>query len=80
MLICYSQMGYEAYRKVQEDIIDFEQEVITDENKWNKVINDNTLDDIMYKERLYIMRNAIVEAEKKIKSSASRLTIRNVTA
>ena len=67
MLICYSQMGYEAYRKVQEDIIDFEQEVITDGNKWNNIINDDTLDDVMYKERLHIMRNAIVEAEKKVK-------------
>ena len=36
MLICYSQMGYDAYRKLQDNVIDWETGEIIDEANFEK--------------------------------------------
>lgn len=67
MLIAFSQKGYEAYRKIQKDCYDFETGEILDKEKWNKYIDDDEFDDILYKERMNEIRKKIIEAEEKVK-------------
>lgn len=67
MLICYSQMGYESYRKLQEDFIDFENEEITDKTSWDKCIDDDFYEDYMYCKKWSQVKKNIESAEKDIK-------------
>lgn len=67
MLLCYSQMGYEAYRKLQSEFIDFEQERIVDKAVWNEKLNDKTYDEIMYQNKWMNIKRNIQAAEKKVK-------------
>lgn len=67
MLICYSQMGYEAYHKLQSEFIDFEGETITDKNEWNQQMNDKVYEDILYQNKWLKIKDNIKEAEKHVK-------------
>ena len=67
MLICYSQMGYEAYKKFQEEFIDLETGEILDMEKWNSGMNDDQYADKLYNEKLYRMKANIARAEKNVK-------------
>lgn len=67
MLICYSQMGYEAYRKVKENFIDFETGEILDESKWDEEMNDATYEEFLYQNKILKIKKGIAEGEKKIK-------------
>ncbi len=67
MLICYSNMGYEAYRKMLETGIDFETGEIVDEDKYNEFLSDRSYDELMYQNRLHSMRKNISDAKDKIK-------------
>ena len=48
MLICYSQMGYEAYRQLQEDLIDPDSEKIRDLELWKETITEAKYDEVLY--------------------------------
>jgi CRISPR-associated endonuclease Csn1 len=67
MLICYSQMGYESYRKLQSDFIDFETGEILDIEKWKHNMDDETYADILYQNKWLQIKNNINDAEKKVK-------------
>jgi len=67
MLICYSQMGYEAYHKLQSQFIDFEEERIIDKNAWQQQMNDRVYEDTLYQNKWQQIKSNIVEAEKHVK-------------
>lgn len=67
MLMCYSQMGFEAYHSIQIECVDFETGEILDPDKWNTYINDKTYDELLYLNKWMQMRANIRRAEKKIK-------------
>jgi CRISPR-associated endonuclease Csn1 len=67
MLICYSQMGYESYRKIQESFIDFENEEISDMELWDRYIDDETYEDLMYQKQWSQVKRNIEKAEKNVK-------------
>lgn len=48
MLIAFSQIGYEAYRKLQGEFIDFETGEILNSEKWKDQMSDG-----IYKQYLY---------------------------
>lgn len=67
MLICFAQMGYEAYRTLQSEVIDLETGEIKDKEKWNQYINDTTYEEKIYQEKWFTIINKMREAEKNIK-------------
>lgn len=68
MLICFSQMGFEAYHKLQSEFIDFDREEITDSEQWEKKMSNMTYDEIMYQYKwMYSIRKNIQSAEKQVK-------------
>ncbi len=67
MLIAYSQLGYEAYRKLQSSFIDFETGEILDAAMWDKQMSDNVYADYLYGAKWSSIRREILSAEKKVK-------------
>ena len=67
MLMCYSQMGFDAYHARQKEIIDFETGEILDENKWNQIMSDKAYDELMYQNQWMRIRANIQKAEKEVK-------------
>lgn len=67
MLIGFSQMGYEAYRKIQEEFIDFETGEILNCETWNKKMSDDVYTDFLYGMRWSNIRQEITRAEKEVK-------------
>lgn len=67
MLLCYSQMGFDAYHKLQEKFIDFEQEIILDTKVWEQQMDSRTYKEVMYQDKWMTIRKNIVDAEKRIK-------------
>lgn len=67
MLICYSQMGYDAYRKLQDNVIDWETGEIIDEANFEKVFSDNFYEEEMYNKKWWDLGETIKEAEKHVK-------------
>ena len=67
MLICFSQMGYEAYHLIQKEFIDFENEEITNYSLWSKNMDDATYQKVMFSQRWKPIRDNIINAEKKVK-------------
>lgn len=67
MLICYSQMGYEAYHRLQSEFINFEQEEIVDRAFWEKKMDDMTYEEVMYQNKWMNIKSNIQAAEKKVK-------------
>lgn len=67
MLICYSQMGFEAYHKLQSEFIDFNQETIMDKQAWEKKMNSKTYKEILYQNKWMNIKSNIMAAEKKVK-------------
>lgn len=63
MLICYSQMGLEAYHKVQGGIIDFETGEILDYKRWEEM--DKSYEELMYQEKAMRIRKNIKNADVK---------------
>ena len=65
-LIALSQMGYDAYRKIQGEVIDFETgEILKDYS--NSIMDDDTFKEYMYNNRIYDIRSNILKAEKECK-------------
>ncbi len=68
MLMCYSQMGLEAYQKIQEEVIDFETGEILDEKKWNLIMNEDSYQEILLNQKnMWKMKQNIIKAEKNVK-------------
>lgn len=67
MLMCYSQMGFDAYHALQTEIIDFETGEILDWGKWDQYMNDKTYDEMLYQNQWIRVRANIQKAEKRIK-------------
>lgn len=67
MLICYSQMGFEAYHKLQSEFIDFAQETILDKKAWERQMGSKIYKEVMYQNKWWAIRSNILEAEKKVK-------------
>ncbi len=67
MLLAFSQMGYEAYRKIQEECYDFETGEILNLEKWNECVDDEKYDQIVYNTKFLEVRKRILAAEKDVK-------------
>ncbi len=67
MLIAYSQMGYEAYRKLQGEFIDFATGEILDKSMWDKTMSDEVYEKYLYGSRWSGIRREMVLAEKEVK-------------
>lgn len=67
MLIAYSQMGYEAYQRLQGSFIDFSTGEILDKSMWDKNMDDKTYEKYLYGSRWSNIRNEISRAEKEVK-------------
>lgn len=66
MLIAYSKMGYNAWHKLQGEVIDFETgEILRDDTE--KFADDNTYKKILYEEKWYAIRQEITRARQEIK-------------
>lgn len=67
MLIAFSQMGYESYRKLQGSFIDFETGEILDERMYDQNMSDDVYKEYLYGKKWLQIRNTITEAEKNVK-------------
>lgn len=67
MLMCYAQMGYEAYRKLNHDIVDYETGEILDEKELIKSFDDDKFDDLLYQDKWMNIKNGIKKAEQNVK-------------
>lgn len=67
MLIAYSMLGYESYRKLQGAFIDFETGEILDQRMWSENMTDKVYTDYIYGMKWLQIRNEIVRAEKEVK-------------
>lgn len=67
MLICYSQMGYEAYHEKQSEFIDFEDEKILNQKLWDCNMTEQLYEETIYQNMKYRMKANIMAAEKKVK-------------
>ena len=67
ILIAYSRMGYEAYRKLQGSFIDFDTGEILNQQMWIKNMSDDVYVDYLYGKKWLHIRNEITRAEKEIK-------------
>lgn len=67
MLICYSQMGYQAYRRLQDEAIDWETGEILDQDKFETVFSEKYYEEEMYNKKWWDLSQAVKEAEKQVK-------------
>lgn len=67
MLIGFSELGYEAYRKLQGEFIDFETGEILRRDMWDENMSDDVYEDYLYGQKWANIRNEIVRAEKEVK-------------
>lgn len=67
MLICYSQMGYEAYRAFQSEFIDLDSGEILDNQAWEEKMGEEIYNEILYENKWSDVKRNILEAEKQIK-------------
>lgn len=67
MLLCYSQMGYEAFVKLQGEFIDFETGELLDTNRWEEGMSEYQFRKYLYAEKWAFYRNTIQEAKKSVK-------------
>lgn len=67
MLIGYSQLGYEAYRKLQGEFIDFETGEILKKDMWNENMSDDIYKDYLYGRKWANIRGEVLRAEKEVK-------------
>lgn len=67
MLIGYSELGYEAYHKLQGEFIDFETGEILRKDMWDENMSDEVYADYLYGKKWANIRNEVVKAEKNVK-------------
>lgn len=66
-LIAYSQMGYDAYRECQENIIDFETGEILDKEHLDEIMSDDFYENLVYNQYLYQIKCEIKKVPEKVK-------------
>jgi len=68
MLIAFSQMGYEAYRKLTEEYIDYDNEEVLDKDGFNHLLDrDEAYKNALYQAKWVAIRKTIQNAEKRNK-------------
>ncbi len=67
LLIVYSQMGYNAFRKLQGKFIDFETGEILNPEMWKENMTDEVYKEYLYGQKWSEIRRNIKEAEKNVK-------------
>ena len=67
MLIAYSRIGYDAYRKLQGTFIDFDTGEILNQQMWNENMSDDVYVEYLYGTKWMHIRNEITKAEKETK-------------
>ena len=67
MIMCYSQMGFDKYHKLQSEIIDFETGEILDIKRWKEEFNEKTYNELIYQNKMIQIRANIKKAEKQVK-------------
>ena len=67
MLIAFSEMGYEAYRKLQGSFIDFETGEILQKEMWEENMTDEVYADYLYGMKWSQIRREITRAEKDVR-------------
>ena len=67
MLIGFSKLGYEAYRKLQGEFIDFETGEILNQDMWDDNMSDKVYTDYLYGKKWIRIRQEITRAEKEVK-------------
>ncbi len=67
MLIAYSQMGYDAYHKLQGSVIDFETGEILDSDRINDVLNEETYKKFLYEDKWLDIRKNLLAADHMVK-------------
>lgn len=67
MLIAFSQMGYESYRKLQGSFIDFETGEILNQEMWQEKMSDDVYAQYLYGMKWSNIRHEITNAEKRVK-------------
>lgn len=67
MLIGYSELGYEAYHKLQGEFIDFETGEILRKDMWDENMSDEVYADYLYGKKWANIRNEVVKAEENVK-------------
>ena len=67
ILMAFSQLGYEAYRKLQGSFIDFETGEILNRDMWNKEMSDEVYTEYLYGMKWSNIRHEIIDAEQKVK-------------
>lgn len=67
ILMCYSQMGYDLFYKKQSEFIDWETGEIVDELAWDKLMDSEKYQEIMYQSKYMKLRKNIAEGKEKIK-------------
>lgn len=67
MLIAFSQMGYESYRKLQGSFIDFETGEILNQEMWQNKMSDDVYAEYLYGMKWSCIRREITRAEKDVK-------------
>lgn len=67
MLIGFSQLGYESYRKLQGEFIDFETGEILNQDMWDDNMSDKVYTDYLYGKKWIRIRQEITRAEKEVK-------------
>lgn len=67
MLIGFSELRYEAYRKLQGTFIDFETGEILERKMWDENMSDEVYVDYLYGKKWTNIRQEIVRAEKNVK-------------
>lgn len=65
--IGYSELGYEAYHKLQGEFIDFETGEILRKDMWDENMSDEVYADYLYGKKWANIRNEVVKAEKNVK-------------
>lgn len=67
MLMCFAQIGYEAYRKLQGEFIDFETGEILNSEMWEKQMSDDVYAEYLYGMKWSNIRQEITAAESTVK-------------
>ena len=65
-LIAYSQMGYDAYQKLQGRFIDFETGEILDKRMWDENMSEDVFKQYLYGQKWSEIRKGLTEAEKHV--------------
>lgn len=67
MLMGFAQLGYEAYRKLQGEFIDFETGEILDDKMWTEKMSDEIYAQYLYGMKWSNIRREITTAERRVK-------------